>query len=138
MIDRNKHSYVFTFRLSEAKPDEYRALEVMRAWEHRGHKVRYIVTAALNALEGARIPDPPPPEQEGGVDMDKVKALLDNRLREFDQVVGRLNDIADDLAHADQRGYTNEKRQDLRNEAGEISQRYRRSLRAAVDFGEDE
>lgn len=139
-IDRYRHSYVVTARLSERKPDEAAALETYRAWLERGHSPRYIIAAALNSLDGRRIPPPAPADKTGeAVDAGPIRALLDKRLHEMDALVARLAGAVDDLSNAGQRPPPARQDDEPDNEeGGGISRRFKRSIRAAVDFGDED
>lgn len=100
--DDKKQGQVVQCRLHPKYEAEAEALEILEYWKEQGYQTRYIITAALNALEGY---DLPPVEASGGVDglnlhrvrksiVQDIETMLSDKL----QSVSYQNNIVDPSA----------------------------------------
>jgi hypothetical protein len=137
LVRGKQQSFVISARLSEASDTERRALEVLTAWEGRGHSRRYVITAALLALDGQRVPAPAPAQVTGGIDANAILDVLAQPLGEMQRVMERISQAAAQMADGD-RGSASQEMRQLSQEASGISRRFRESMHAAVKFDEDE
>lgn len=137
-------SHVISARLSERDHDELRALEVFQKWSERGkeYTARYIVTAALLALDGQRIPSPSPRDARGGGEVDlepinKELRAVRSEMGDVSNMMQQIMTIVDQIADAGRRGNRRDVER-LHNEARGMSAGFVGNLRNAVDFDEDD
>lgn len=125
-------SRVITARLSQAYKDEARALGVLDQWESKGNTRRYIVTAALLALDGARIPQPAP--VEGKADTEAFRSM-------FADALGDLKRLAKQMADGYQQGgahpLTSADVEQLNHDVDGIDREFKRSIYKSVRFGDE-
>lgn len=138
LVRGKQQSFVISARLSEINDAERRALEVLTEWEGRGHSRRYVITAALLALDGKPIPKPAPPQVAGGIDANEIRNILAEPLSEMQRVMERVSQAAARMADGERGGSSHREMAELSREASGISRRFRDSLHAAVKFDEED
>jgi len=114
---------LFSARLHPDYPGEDTAIEILSRWEADGHERRYILAAALNALDHIRVP--PPPATAHGATRTKADAALLLRLAEIMQAI----------VEARVAGATQAQIERHEQEFNEISEQLRRSLYNDLDVG---